>query len=68
MKSKYGLNVVLFRDVIAGSGLGASSSLTVNLVNIVNYLKDKKMSKQKTAETAHHIARKILHLPLGKQD
>ena len=39
LKYKNGLNVVLFSDVIAGSGLGASSSLTVNLVNIVNYLK-----------------------------
>ena len=68
LKYKNGLNVVLFSDVIAGSGLGASSSLTVNLVNIVNYLKNEKMSKQKTAETAYHIARKILHLPLGKQD
>jgi len=67
-KFKKGLNVILFSDVIAGSGLGASSSLAVNLVNIINYLKKEKMSKQKIAETAFHIGRKILHWPIGKQD
>jgi D-glycero-alpha-D-manno-heptose-7-phosphate kinase len=68
LKYKKGLNVMLFSDVAAGSGLGASSSLAVNLVNIINYLKKEKWGKQKTAETAYHIGRKILHWPIGKQD
>lgn len=68
LKYKHGLNVILFSDVPAGSGLGASSSLTVNLVNIINYLKNEKFTKQKTAETAYSIARKVLHWPVGKQD
>ena len=68
LKYKHGLNVILFSDVPAGSGLGASSSLTVNLVNIINYLKNKKLTKQQTAETAYSIARKVLHWPVGKQD
>ena len=68
LKYKKGLNVMLFSDVAAGSGLGASSSLAVNLVNIINYLKKEKWSKEKTAETAYYIARKILHWPVGKQD
>ncbi len=68
LKYKKGLNVILFSDVPAGSGLGASSSLAVNLVNIINHLKNEKLNKQKTAETAYYIARKILHWPIGKQD
>ena len=68
LKYKKGLNVILFSDVPAGSGLGASSSLAVNLVNIINYLKKEKWNKQKIAETAYYIGRKILHWPIGKQD
>lgn len=68
LEYKKGLNVILFSDVTAGSGLGASSSLAVNLVNIINHLKKEKMSKQKIAETAYYIGRKILHWPIGKQD
>tara|TARA_B110000438_G_scaffold302276_1_gene359487 strand:+ start:1018 stop:2031 length:1014 start_codon:yes stop_codon:yes gene_type:complete len=68
LKYKKGLNVILFSDVAAGSGLGASSSLAVNLVNIINYLKKEKWSKERTAETAYDIGRKILHWPIGKQD
>lgn len=68
LKYKKGLNVILFSDVSAGSGLGASSSLAVNLVNIINFLKNKTMTKQKIAETAFHIGRDILHWPIGKQD
>ncbi len=68
LKYKEGLNVILFSDVAAGSGLGASSSLAVNLVNTINHIKKDKWSKQKTAETAFHIGRNILHWPIGKQD
>ena len=35
---KKGVNIMLFSDVPAGSGLGASSSLTVNLVNSLTKL------------------------------
>jgi len=68
LKYKMGINVILFSDVPGGSGLGASSSLTVNLVNLIAYLKNEKWSKQKIAETAFHVGRKILHWPIGKQD
>jgi len=68
LKYKKGLNVILFSDVAAGSGLGGSSSLAVNLVNVINHLKKEEWNKQKTAETAFHIGRKILHWPIGKQD
>ncbi len=68
MKFKKGVNVILCSDVPAGSGLGASSSLAVNLVNTISFLKGEKLSKTKIAEKAFHIGRKILHWPIGKQD
>ena len=68
MKFKTGINVILFSDVPAGSGLGSSSSLAVNLVNVISFLKGEKISKKQTAEKAFDIARKILHWPIGKQD
>jgi len=68
MKFKKGINVILCSDVPAGSGLGASSSLAVNLVNTISSLQGKKPSKTEIAEKAFHIGRKILHWPIGKQD
>lgn len=68
MKFKKGVNIILCSDVPAGSGLGASSSLAVNLVNTISFLKGKQLSKRKTAERAFEIGRKILHWPIGKQD
>ena len=68
MKFKTGINVIICSDVPAGSGLGASSSLAVNLVNVISFLKNEKISKKEVAEKAFHIGRKILHWPIGKQD
>ena len=39
LKYKKGLNVMLFSDVTAGSGLSTSNSLAINLVNILIHLK-----------------------------
>lgn len=63
-----GINVILSSDIPAGSGLGASSSLTVNLVNIISKLKNLKWDSEKIAETAFEIGRNVLHWPIGKQD
>ena len=67
-KFKKGINVILSSDVPAGSGLGASSSLAVNLVNVISNMKGEHLSKTEIAEKAFHIGRKILHWPIGKQD
>jgi D-glycero-alpha-D-manno-heptose-7-phosphate kinase len=67
-KYKKGTNVILFSDAPGGSGLGSSSSLTVNLVNTISNIMKKKMDKRKIAETAFKIERNILHWPIGKQD
>lgn len=68
LKFKEGVDIVLQSDVPAGSGLGASSSLAVNLVNTLNYLQGKKWSKTKIAETCFGIERNVLKWPMGKQD
>ena len=63
-----GANYLLGSDVQPGSGLGASSSLTVNFIKTISTLKGEEWSKEKIAETAFHIGRNILQLPIGKQD
>ncbi len=68
MKFKTGINVILCSDVPAGSGLGSSSSLAVNLVNVISHLKGEYISKTELAEKAFNVGRKILHWPIGKQD
>lgn len=63
-----GANFLIGSDVPPGSGLGASSALTVNLVKTISMLKGESWSKEKIAETAFHIGRNILKYPIGKQD
>ena len=65
---KEGANFLVSSDVQPGSGLGASSALTVNFVKTISTLKGENWSKEKIAETAFHIGRNILHHPIGKQD
>ena len=63
-----GADFLICSDVQPGSGLGTSSSLTVNFVNTLLKLQNKHWKKEKIAETAFHIERNILHNPIGKQD
>lgn len=65
---KKGANFLISSDVRPSSGLGASSSLTVNFVKTILSLQGKNWTNEKIAETAFYIARQILHLPIGKQD
>ena len=44
---KDGLDVILCSDVPGGSGLGASSSLAVNLINTINFMDGKKFNSKK---------------------
>ena len=55
-------------DVKPGSGLGGSSSLSVNCVNTIQYLKGEKWDSKKIAETSFYIERNILNHEIGKQD
>ncbi len=65
---KKGADFVIGSDVSPGSGLGASSSLTVNFVNIISKLQKKNFSKKQIAEKSFFIERNLLFHPIGKQD
>ena len=65
---KQGGDFLVCSDVPPGSGLGASSTLCVNFVNMISKLKGENLSKEKTAETAFHIEHDLLKHPIGKQD
>lgn len=67
-KYKMGGDFLICSDVSPGSGLGASSALTVNCINTISSLMKKKLSKQKIADIAFHIERNMLKHPIGKQD
>jgi D-glycero-alpha-D-manno-heptose-7-phosphate kinase len=55
-------------DVEPNSGLGASSSLTSNLVNVISTIQQKKINKNNIAMKAYHIGHDILKWGIGKQD
>lgn len=65
---KKGANFLIASDVSPGSGLGASSSLTVNFIKTILTLQGKNRTNEKIAETAFYIDRHILRHPIGKQD
>jgi len=67
-KYNKGINLIIFSDVPGGSGLGASSSLMVNTVNMLSKLTNKNFTNEKIAETAFNISRQYLSWPVGKQD
>ena len=68
LKYKMGGDFLICSDVPAGSGLGASSTITVNCIKTISALKKIHLSKEKIAETAFYIERHVLKHPIGKQD
>ena len=50
------------------SGLGASSALTTNFVNVITHIDRKKWNKNKIATKAYKIGHDILKWGIGKQD
>ena len=65
---KNGADFVMSSDVKPGSGLGSSSSLTVNFLNMIGKLQKKNFSKKQIAEKAFFVERNLLLHPIGKQD
>ena len=65
---KKGVDMYLATDVEPNSGLGASSSLTANFVNVISHIQRKKLSKYKIAMNAYHIGHDVLKWGIGKQD
>ena len=66
-----GLDIVYMGDMLPaqiGSGLGASSSLTVGILNGLHALKGELVSAETLAEEACKVEIEILGRPIGKQD
>ncbi len=66
-----GLDIGYIGDMLpahAGSGLGASSSLTVGILNALHTLKGERVSAETLAREACRIEIEILNRPIGKQD
>lgn len=68
LKLPDGLVLVTGSEAPIGSGLGASSVLTVAIVNALQTMFELHMQKNRIAETAHKIEREILGLSGGLQD
>lgn len=68
MNFKKGIDIFLSTEVRPNSGLGASSSLTANLVNVILTLQQKKWNKNKIAMKAYSIGHDVLKWGIGKQD
>jgi D-glycero-alpha-D-manno-heptose-7-phosphate kinase len=55
-------------DLPARSGLGSSSSFSVGLINALNALQGRHVSKQELAEKAIHVEQNIIGENVGSQD
>ena len=68
MNFKKGVDLFFCSDVAPGSGLGASSSMTTNLVSVLLKMNGKKWSKTRIALQSFKIAHDKLTWNVGKQD
>lgn len=68
MKFSNGIDLFYSADVAPGSGLGASSSLASNIVNIILKFQKKKWNKHKMAMEVFRIGHDVLKWGIGKQD
>ena len=68
MNFQKGIDMYLSTDVEPNSGLGASSSLTTNFVNVISHLQGKNSTPDKIAMKAYKIGHDILKWGIGKQD
>ena len=62
------LDIHIFADLPAKTGLGSSSSFTVGFLNALNALQGKKVSKQKLAEEAVFVEQQLIKENVGSQD
>ncbi|MFN0065287.1 MAG: hypothetical protein ACKVOH_03505 [Chlamydiales bacterium] len=62
------LDIHIFSDLPARSGLGSSSSFTVGFLNALFALQGKRKSKQFLAEEACYIEQKMIQENVGSQD
>lgn len=62
------LEITVFADIPAKTGLGSSSSFTVGLLHALHTVKGEAVSPDQLAEEAAHIEIDVLQRPIGKQD
>jgi D-glycero-alpha-D-manno-heptose-7-phosphate kinase len=62
------LDIHIFSDLPAKTGLGSSSSFTVGFLNALYALKGQKISKQTLAEEACFVEQKLIQENVGSQD
>lgn len=67
-KVENNLDIHIFSDLPAKTGLGSSSSFTVGFLNALYALKGLKVSKQKLAEEACFIEQNLIKENVGSQD
>lgn len=65
---KGNLDIHIFADLPAKTGLGSSSSFTVGFLNALYALQGKRISKQKLAEEACFVEQKLIKENVGSQD
>lgn len=68
MQVNEGLDINIFSDVPARTGLGSSSSFTVGFLNALYGLKGKLVSAQQLAEEACYVEQEIIKERVGSQD
>ena len=68
MKFHKGVDIFFCSDVSPGSGLGASSSMAANFVQVILELQNRKWSQKKIAMKAYSIGHDVLKWGIGKQD
>lgn len=64
----YGIDLHYNTDIPARSGMGSSSSFTVGLLNALNGLEGKMLSKQELANKAIYIEQHLIQEAVGSQD
>ena len=62
------LDIHIFSDLPARTGLGSSSSFTVGFLNALDALQGKKSSKQQLAKEACHVEQSCICETVGSQD
>jgi len=62
------VDLFLASEIVAGTGLGSSASVSVGVLKTLATYLDLPLSKYELAERSFHIARNVLNKPVGKQD
>lgn len=68
LETPYGVDMHYNTDIPARSGIGSSSSFTVGLLNALNGLDGKMMSKHEMMKDAIHIEQDMIREAVGSQD